>query len=259
MGKSGIIIHITIILNKLNTNINNIIKENTIKTVADIHMLINNCHHLSSLLSSKNSGVSFKNVISLNSNTDKPKNNKGPETESCPGIIESINCFISSSSIDQASCSIGPHLASSQSKETLALFKLFKFSLKFHLNLSSEAKNCDGKDHTAEVMIVDKSTTAHIKNQLICISTPAIKAFFITFNGAHLSFHLPKVHTNIFCITAKSIINHKAKLAKFLMIFHRFQRLVSKCKKDQYKISLVISLPARFANMTHHQDKKETI
>jgi hypothetical protein len=80
-------------------------------------------------------------------------------------------------------------------------------------------------------MIVDISITAHIKNQLICIMTPAINVFLIIFNGFHLS---PADHIilKIFLTTAYTTKNHKAKLAKFFIIFHNVHKLASKCKNE---------------------------
>ncbi len=91
------IIHNINILNKLNKNIKNIINVKKINTIADNHKSKNKSHQSVISLSLSIDHECFS--ISLKLNTDKPKNIKGPDIESCPGISVSITQFNSSSVI----------------------------------------------------------------------------------------------------------------------------------------------------------------
>jgi len=81
----------------------------------------------------------------------------------------------------------------------------------------------------------------------------------ITLNGLQFVSSLPNGPAKRFFTIAYNTKNHNAKLAKFFIIFQSAHKLESKCKKDQYTISLVINLPARVANNIHTQDATDKI
>ncbi|OQB41853.1 MAG: hypothetical protein BWY04_00563 [candidate division CPR1 bacterium ADurb.Bin160] len=61
----------------------------------------------------------------------------------------------------------------------------------------------------------------------------------------------PKGQVKIFLTIAKSTKNHKAKFAKFFIIFHKAHKLASKCRKDQY--TNLLSKAVQVINKTGHK------
>jgi hypothetical protein len=87
--------------------------------------------------------------------------------------------------------------------------------------------NVIGKEATVDIHIVEISTNIPTINQLAFIKIQAIKVFPINVFGFSLSFQIT------FCKTLYNTSAIKAKLAKFLIIFHIFQRYISKFINDQ--------------------------